>query len=134
MVENDNNELVPTRLVTGHRMCVDYRKLNKATRNDHFPLPFIDQLLERMSMNKFFCFLDGFSGYFQIFIHPDDQEMTTFTCQYGTFAFKKMSFGLCNSPGTIQRCMMPIFSDLWRRSWKYSWMISPPMENPLMIF
>ncbi|XP_031115837.1 uncharacterized protein LOC116019689 [Ipomoea triloba] len=64
VIENENNELIPTRLVTGHRMCIDYRKLNKSTRKDHYPLSFIDQLLERMSCNKYFCFLDGFSGYF----------------------------------------------------------------------
>ncbi|XP_031095185.1 uncharacterized protein LOC115999477 [Ipomoea triloba] len=94
IVENENNKLIPTRLVTGHRMCIDYRKLNKSTRKDHYPLRFIDQLYERMSNNEYFYFLDGFSGYFHISIHPDDQEMTTFTCQYGTFAFKRMLFGV----------------------------------------
>ncbi|CAH9141668.1 unnamed protein product [Cuscuta epithymum] len=112
VVKNDKNELIPTRIVTGWRMCIDYRKLNKATRKDHFPLPFIDQLLERMAKHKYFCFLDGFSGFFQIPIHPDDQEMTTFTCPYGTFAYRRMPFGLCNAPGTFQRCMLAIFSDL----------------------
>ncbi|GJV33832.1 hypothetical protein Tco_1394232 [Tanacetum coccineum] len=60
------NELIPTRLVTGWRVCIDYRKLNEATRKDHFPLPFMDQILERLAGNEFYCFLDGFSGYFQI--------------------------------------------------------------------
>ncbi|CAH9092572.1 unnamed protein product [Cuscuta europaea] len=112
VVPNEHNELIPTRLVTGWRMCIDYRKLNKVTNKDHYPLPFIDQLLERMANHSHYCFLDGFSGYFQIMIHPDDQEKTTFTCAYGTFAFRRMSFGLCNAPGTFQRCMMAIFSDL----------------------
>ncbi|GJU61488.1 reverse transcriptase domain-containing protein, partial [Tanacetum coccineum] len=61
---------------------------------------------------EFYCFLDGFSGYFQIPIDPKDQEKTTFTCPYGTFAYRRMPFGLCNAPGTFQRCMMAIFHDM----------------------
>ncbi|GJW35048.1 hypothetical protein Tco_0057968 [Tanacetum coccineum] len=80
VVTNEENELVPTRLVTGWRVCIDYRKLNEATCKDHFPLPFMDQMLERLAGNEFYCFLDGFSGYFQIPIEPKDQEKTTFTC------------------------------------------------------
>nr|GFC37360.1 reverse transcriptase domain-containing protein [Tanacetum cinerariifolium] len=70
VIKNDENELVPTRLVTGLRVCIDYRKLNEATRKDHFPLPFMDQMLERLAGNEYYCFLDGFSGYFQIPIDP----------------------------------------------------------------
>ncbi|GJR61670.1 reverse transcriptase domain-containing protein [Tanacetum coccineum] len=88
VVKNEENELVPTRLVTGWRVCIDYRKLNEATCKDHFPLPFMDQMLERLAGNEFYCFLDGFSGYFQIPIDPKDQEKTTFTCPYGTFAYR----------------------------------------------
>ncbi|GKB39426.1 reverse transcriptase domain-containing protein [Tanacetum coccineum] len=91
---------------------LDYRKLNEATCKDHFPLPFMDQMLERLAGNEFYCFLDGFSGYFQIPIEPKDQEKTTFTCPYGTFAYRRMPFGLCNAPGTFQRCMMAIFHDM----------------------
>ncbi|GJR75070.1 reverse transcriptase domain-containing protein [Tanacetum coccineum] len=64
VVKNEENELIPTRLVTGWRVCIDYRKLNDATRKDHFPLPFMDQMLERLAGNEYYCFLDGFSGYF----------------------------------------------------------------------
>nr|GEU82065.1 reverse transcriptase domain-containing protein [Tanacetum cinerariifolium] len=103
IIKNDEHELVPTRLVTGWRVCIDYRKLNEATRKDHFPLPFMDQMLERLAGNEYYCFLDGFSGYFQIPIDPKDQEKTTFTCPYGTFAYKRMPLGLCNAPGTFQR-------------------------------
>nr|GEU50701.1 DNA-directed DNA polymerase [Tanacetum cinerariifolium] len=103
VVENENNELIPTWLVTGWRVCIDYRKLNDATRKDHFSLPFMDQMLERLVWNEFYCFLDGFSGYFQISINPPDQEKTTFTCPYGTFAYRRMPFGLCNAPRTFQR-------------------------------
>nr|GEZ13440.1 reverse transcriptase domain-containing protein [Tanacetum cinerariifolium] len=110
--KNDENELGPTRLVTGWRVYIDYRKLNEATRKDHFSLPFMDQMLERLAGNEYYCFFDGFSGYFQIPIDPKDQEKTTFTCPYGTFAYKRMLFGLCNAPGTFQRCMMAIFHDM----------------------
>nr|GEW48649.1 reverse transcriptase domain-containing protein [Tanacetum cinerariifolium] len=83
VVENEDNELIPTRL-----------------------------MLERLAGNQYYCFLDGFSGYFQISIDPKDQEKTTFTCPYGTFAYRRMPFGLCNAPGTFQRCMMAIFYDM----------------------
>nr|GEX82807.1 reverse transcriptase domain-containing protein [Tanacetum cinerariifolium] len=79
VVENEDNELIPTRLVTG---------------------------------NQYYCFLDGFSGYFQIPIDPKDQEKTTFTCPYGTFAYRRMPFGLCNATCTFQRCMLAIFHDM----------------------
>ncbi|KAL4384267.1 hypothetical protein GQ457_15G020160 [Hibiscus cannabinus] len=87
-------------------------KLNKATKKDHFPLPFIDQMLDRLAGKAYYCFLDGYSGYNQIAIAPEDQEKTTFTCPYGTYAFRRMSFGLCNAPTTFQRCMLAIFSDM----------------------
>ncbi|GJW35882.1 reverse transcriptase domain-containing protein [Tanacetum coccineum] len=112
VVENEDNELIPTRLVTGWRVCIDYQKLNDATRKDHFPLPFMDKMLERLARNEYYCFLDGFSEYFQIPIDPQDQEKTTFTCPYGTFAYRRMPFGLCNASGTFQRCMMAIFHDM----------------------
>nr|GFB28802.1 reverse transcriptase domain-containing protein [Tanacetum cinerariifolium] len=95
VIKNDKNELVPTRLVTGWRVYIDYWKLNEATKKDHFPLPFMDQMLERLAGNEYYCFLDGFSGYFQIPIDTKNQEKTTFTCPFGTFAYKRMPFGLC---------------------------------------
>ena len=110
VVRTENNILLPSRTVTGWRICIDYRKLNKATRKDHFPLPFLDQMLDRLAGYEYYCFLDGYSGYNQIAIAPEDQEKTTFTCPYGTFAFRHG--GLCNAPGTFQRCMMTIFSDM----------------------
>ncbi|XP_060177712.1 uncharacterized protein LOC132607635 [Lycium barbarum] len=112
VVENEKNELVSQRTVTGWRICIDYRKMNNATRKDHFPLPFMDQMLDRLAGHDYYCFLDGYSGYNQIMIALEDQEKTTFTCPYGTFAFRRMPFGLCNAPGTFQRCMMAIFTDM----------------------
>ncbi|KAM1482481.1 hypothetical protein ACFXTO_034785 [Malus domestica] len=111
VVKNEDNELVPTRIQTGWRDCIDYRKLNATIRKDHFPLPFIDQMLERLAGHSFYCFLDGYSGYNHIVIAPDDQEKTTFTCPFGTFAYRCMPFGLCNEPATFQRCMVSIFSE-----------------------
>nr|GFC17917.1 reverse transcriptase domain-containing protein [Tanacetum cinerariifolium] len=93
-------------------------KLNEATRKYHFPLPFMDQMLERLAGNEYYYFLDGFFGYFQIPIDPKDQEKTTFTCPYGTFAYKRIPFGLCNAAGTFQRCMMAIFHDMIERTMK----------------
>jgi hypothetical protein len=112
VVNNDNGKLVPQRTVTGWRVCIDYRKLNDATRKDIFPLPFIDQMLERSAGHEYYCFLDAFSGYFQILIAPEDQEKTTFTCPYGTFTYKRMPFGLYNAPDTFQRYMTGIFHEL----------------------
>ena len=93
-------------------MCIDYRKLNSVTRKDHFPLPFLDQILERVAGHMYYCFLCGYSRYYQIEISLEDQEKTTFTCPFGTLAFRKMPFGLCNAPATFQRCMISIFSDM----------------------
>jgi len=111
IVANDKGEMVPTRVQNGWRVCIDYRRLNLATRKDHFPLPFMDQMIERLAGRAFYCFLDGYSGYFQIAIAPEDQDKTTFTCPFGTYAYNRMPFGLCNAPATFQRCMASIFSD-----------------------
>uniref|UniRef100_A0A151UGJ7 Retrovirus-related Pol polyprotein from transposon 17.6 n=1 Tax=Cajanus cajan TaxID=3821 RepID=A0A151UGJ7_CAJCA len=108
---NERDELIPTRVQNSWRACIDYRRLNQATRKDHFSLPFIDQMLEPLASKSHYCFLDGFSGYFQIHIAPEDQEKTTFTCPFGTFSYRRMPFGLCNAPGTFQLCMLSIFSD-----------------------
>nr|GEZ03312.1 reverse transcriptase domain-containing protein [Tanacetum cinerariifolium] len=124
VIKNDKNELVPTRLVTGWRVCIDYRKLNEATRKDHFPLPFMDQMLERLAGNEYYCFLDGFSGNFQISLDPKDQEKTTFTCLYGTFAYKRMPFVFGNSFSTcltnlekmLKRCEDTKLALNWEKS------------------
>ncbi|RVW69204.1 Transposon Ty3-I Gag-Pol polyprotein [Vitis vinifera] len=115
VVKNDKGEEVSTRLTIGWRVCIDYRRLNAMTRKDHFPLPFIGQVLERVSGHPFYYFLDGYSGYFQIEIDVEDQEKTTFMCPFGTYAYRRMPFGLCNAPATFQRCMLSIISDMVER-------------------
>ena len=87
-------EPILTRILSSWRMCIDYKKLNDATIRDHFPFPFLDQILERVIGHPYYCFLDGYSGYYQIPIALEDQEKTTFTCTFGTFAFRRMPFGL----------------------------------------
>ena len=92
MIINEKNELIPTRIVIGWGVCIDYRKLNTATRKDHYPLPFTDQMLDRLARHSHYCFLDGYSGYNQIAIAPKDQEKSISTRPYGTFAFRRMPF------------------------------------------
>jgi hypothetical protein len=87
-------------------MRIDYRKLNKDTIKDHKPLPNMEQILKRLSNHSYFCFLDGYLGYSQIHISLDDQEKTTFTCLYGTYAYRLMPFGLCNAAATFQECIL----------------------------
>ena len=107
--------MIPSKVTIGWRVCIDYRKLNSVIRKDHFPLPFIDQMLDRLAGHEFYYFLDVYSRYNQIHIAPRDQEKTTFTFPFGTFAYRRMSFGLCNAPATFQRCMLSIFSDIVER-------------------
>ena len=118
MIRTKNNALLPSQTVTGWRICIDYQKLNKATRTYHFPLPFLDQMLDRLAGHEYYCFLDEYLGYNQITISPEDQEKMTFTCTYGKIAFRRMPFGLCNVLGTFRRCMMAIFSDMVEKTIK----------------
>jgi hypothetical protein len=115
VITNEKNELIPTSTIIGWHKCIDYKKLNSMTRKDHFPLPFMNQILERVTGYEFYCFLDGYSGYNQIEIPLEDQEKTTFTCPLGTFVYRRMPFRLYNAQATFQRCMLSIFSDMVER-------------------
>ncbi|CAA7409218.1 unnamed protein product [Spirodela intermedia] len=101
VIKNEKGEELQTRITTGWKVCIDYRKLNAVTKKDYFPLSFIDQILEKLAGQKYFCFLDRFSRYNQIAIFLEDQENFFFTCPFGTHAFKCMPFGLCNAPATF---------------------------------
>ena len=98
------------------RVCIDYRRLNKATQKDHFPLPFVNQILDEVAGHELYTFLDGYSGYNQVSIHPDDYHKTAFTTPWGTFIYVVMPFGLCNAPSAFQRVMTSIFFDLLHKS------------------
>nr|GFB76589.1 reverse transcriptase domain-containing protein [Tanacetum cinerariifolium] len=133
VVENEENELIPTRLVTGWRVCIDYHKLNEATRKDHFPLLFMDQMLERLAENEFYCFLDGFSRYFQIPIDLRDQEKTTFTV-----LMARLPIDECLSAFAMHRARFKgvcwLFSMTWlRRRWKSLWTTFRSLGIPLKI-
>jgi ribonuclease HI len=98
--------LVPVRKKNGEiRLCVDFRNLNKCSRKDNYPLPKMEHMLQKVSGSKVMSFIDGFSGYNQIAVHPEDREKTAFTTPWGTFMYEKMPFGLMNAGATFQRAM-----------------------------
>ena len=111
-VKNEKGEELSTRLTTSWRVCIDYRRLNEVTRKDHFPLPLIDQLLEKVSGHPLYCFLDGYSGYFQIVIAPEDQEKTTFTCPFDTYAYRRMPLVFA-MPQPLFRGVCLVCSMIW---------------------
>ena len=96
------------------QVCQDFQKLNVATKKDYFPLSFMDIILDHVSGQECYSFLDGLSRYNQVHIRDQDQLKTIFTIERGTSAFNWMPFGLCNAPRTFQRLMMDIFQDFLR--------------------
>ena len=112
MVKKELNKLVPTRIQTCWWKYIDYRKLNASTRKDHFPLSFLDQVLECVVGRAYYYFLDGYSQYNQFEVALEDQDKTTFTCHFGIYTYKRMPFGLCNARATFQMCIVSIFSDM----------------------
>jgi hypothetical protein len=133
VVPNENNELIPQRVVVGYRMCINFRKVNKVTKKDHYPLSFIDQMLERLSKKTLFCFLDGYSGFSQIDVKKQDQEKTTFTCPYGTYAYRRMLLVCAMLLLRFKDACLLFFIDFVKKLWRYSWTISPSMELLLII-
>src|SRR3954467_15696698 len=124
VVPNDNDELIPQSVIVGYRMCIDFRKINKVARKDRYPLTFIDQMLERLSKKTHLCFLHGHSGFSQIAVKAQDQEKTTFTCPYGTYAYRRMPFK--------DACLL-FFMVFVKKLRRYLWTISPSMGLPLII-
>ena len=121
-VLNEKGEEMPTRLTTGWMVCINYRRLNEVTRKDHFLLPFMDHLLERVSSHPFYYFLNGYSGYFQIEIAADDQDKTTFTCPFSTYAYRRMPFGLCNARPLFSVVCSVFLVIWWSVLWRFIWM------------
>ena len=110
----DNSEWMPSIVIVlkknGEiRVCVDYWKLNIATKKDHFPLLFIDTVLDNVADQQLYSFLNGFSGYNQVSIHLDDQSKTTFVTEWDTYAYQVMPFGLCNASATFQQVVTQAF-------------------------
>jgi hypothetical protein len=91
------------------RVCVNYKALNKVTKKDRYPLPFCEEILEEVVGHEMYTFGDGYRGYHQVKIAPEDQLKTTFTTPWGTFCYTVMPFGLCNAPRTFQRLMNKVF-------------------------
>lgn len=91
------------------RICVDYRALNKVTKKDRQPLPFIDELLDEVAGHQMYSFCDGYSGYHQVKIREEDVHKTTFTTPWKTYAYLRMLFGFCIAGGTFQRVQIKIF-------------------------
>jgi len=98
------------------RICIDFRNLNKASQKDNFPLPIMEQTLHSVAGSELMSFLDGFSGYNQVLVHPDDRLKTTFRTKWGTYAYQKMPFGLINVGATFQRAMDTTFKGLLNKS------------------
>ena len=94
------------------RVCVDYRDVNQACRKDNYPTPFIDQIIDDCAGCEIFSFMDGFSGYNQINIHPEDQHKMAFIYPWGIFSYRKILFGLRNAGENFQRAMDYAFNDI----------------------
>eukprot|EP00253_Pinus_taeda_P010565 PITA_10565 len=109
--------MVPVRKKNGDiRICIDFSNLNKASLKDNFSLPTMEQILQSVASLELMSFLDGFSGYNQILVHPDDRLKTTFRTKWGTYAYQKMPFGLINAGATFQREMDIDFKGLINRT------------------
>eukprot|EP00253_Pinus_taeda_P028458 PITA_28458 len=105
--------MIPVRKKNGDiRTCIDFRNLNKAIQKDNFPLPTMEQILHSVAGSELMSFLDDFSGYNQVLVHPDDRLKTTFRTKWGTYAYQKIPFGLINAGAIFQRVMDIAFKGL----------------------
>ena len=98
------------------RVCVDYRWLNKATMTDPFPTPFVDKILNEVAGHECYSFTDGFSGYNQVPMAKQDQPKTIFVCEFGSFTYRKIPFGLRNVPAIFLRIVVNAFQDYLYKS------------------
>jgi len=106
------SNIVPTRKKTGEiKLCIHFRNLNKVSLKDIYALPKMDHILQRIIGSSMISLLDGFSGYNQVLVLPNDQDKTSLTTPWGTFMYVKMPFGLRNSGATFQRAMDIYFAD-----------------------
>nr|GEX15957.1 reverse transcriptase domain-containing protein [Tanacetum cinerariifolium] len=104
VVKNEENKLILTRLVTRWRVCIDYRKLNEATRKNHFPLPFMDQILKRLARNEYYCFLDGFSRCMMAIFHDMiEKTMEVFMDDFSVFGNSFQTY-LSHLEKMLKRC------------------------------
>ena len=94
------------------RLCVDFRNLNKVSDKDNYPIPTMEKILQQVSGSEMFSLLDGFSGYNQVLVSKADQLKTTFRTPWGTYAYRKIPFGLINARATFQRAMDITFRGL----------------------
>lgn len=102
----------PTRQITGEiRLYIDFRNLNKVSLEGNYPLPKMDHILQKVVGSSRISLLDGFSGYNQVLLHPDDQDKTAFTTPWGTFMYLKIPFALMNVGATFQRSMDITFAN-----------------------
>ena len=105
--------IVPVPKKNGHiRVCVDFRDLNEASPKDNFPLPHIDVLVDSTAGHELLSFMDGFSGYNQVLMAPEDREKTTFITPWGTYCYRVMPFGLKNAGATYQRAATTLLHDM----------------------
>ena len=100
------------------RVYVDYRWLNKATKIDPFRTPFADEILNEVAGHECYSFTYGFSGYNQVTIAKEDQHKTTFVCEFGSFAYRKMPFGLKNAPAVFSRIIGKAFQEYIYKVWE----------------
>ncbi|KAK9736412.1 Reverse transcriptase (RNA-dependent DNA polymerase) [Popillia japonica] len=112
----DPTEVVIVKKKDGsHRLCIDYRKLNKVVVKDRYPLPLIEDQLDRLQEAGVFSTLDLKNGFFHVPVEEQSRKYTAFVTHNSQYQFLKVPFGFCNSPSVFQRFINTIFSDMARK-------------------